>query len=183
MKKAEMTKRAIRRAREGDYYEYLPGEDIVEGINYDLARADVEIKRGNYNFAIVNLRNAYEHSEQLLGGDTQIQTTPKRKKVVARIIKKLEEIMRKSPDKGQQRYIARYALQIRKENGIEARSQGLENAVKGLIVIGILGGLFFLFPNVTGNTIGNISCFSSNILGVIFLVLGLVGSYFLIRKK
>jgi len=52
-----------------------------------------------------------------------------------------------------------------------------------LAIGGILGGLFFLSPNMTGNAITNINQSSSNVLGVILLVVGLVGAFFWVKKK
>ena len=52
-----------------------------------------------------------------------------------------------------------------------------------LILIFIITGIFFLSPNFTGNVIGNMTNSSSNILGVVLLVLGLVGNFFWIRSR
>jgi len=50
-------------------------------------------------------------------------------------------------------------------------------------VIGVLGGLFFLSPNITGNAIANVSQSSGNILGAVLLVVGLVAGFFWVKKK
>ena len=52
-----------------------------------------------------------------------------------------------------------------------------------LAIGGILGGLFFLSPNITGNTISNINQSLSNVLGAVLLVVGLVGVFFWVKKK
>jgi hypothetical protein len=44
-------------------------------------------------------------------------------------------------------------------------------------VIGIIGAIFFLSPNITGNAIGDISSTTSEWLAAVLLVLGLVGFY------
>lgn len=40
-------------------------------------------------------------------------------------------------------------------------------------IVGILGAIFTLSPNITGNVIGELSTGSSNLLGMIFLTIGL----------
>jgi hypothetical protein len=50
-------------------------------------------------------------------------------------------------------------------------------------IVGILAGLFFLSSNLTGNVIANISQSSSNVLGAVLLVVGLVAGFFWVKKK
>ncbi len=50
-------------------------------------------------------------------------------------------------------------------------------------IVGVLGGIFFLSPNLTGNVIGNITNSTSNILGAVLLVIGLIGGFFWIKNK
>ena len=52
--------------------------------------------------------------------------------------------------------------------------KNLESAVA---VVGLIGGLFFLSPNITGNVIGNASVGVSNIVGALMFVVGLVGAW------
>ena len=52
-----------------------------------------------------------------------------------------------------------------------------------LSLLGILSGLFFLSPNMTGNTIAELSAVISGWIGAAFFVLGLVGIYFWFRLK
>lgn len=47
----------------------------------------------------------------------------------------------------------------------------------------LLSSIFFLSPNFTGNVIGNMANSSSNILGAVLLVLGLVGGFFWMRSQ
>jgi len=61
---------------------------------------------------------------------------------------------------------------------------GLEQTTRGVTaILGVLGGLFFLSSNITGNAIANVSQNSSNILGVVLLVVGLVVGFFWVKKK
>ena len=48
-------------------------------------------------------------------------------------------------------------------------------------IISLLGGLFFLSSNVTGNVIGSQS--SSNIIGAILLIIGLISGFFWFKKR
>ena len=50
-------------------------------------------------------------------------------------------------------------------------------------ILGILGGIFFLSSNITGNAIANVSQSSGNILGAVLLVVGLVAGFFWVKKK
>lgn len=61
---------------------------------------------------------------------------------------------------------------------------GLEQTTKGVTaILGLLGSIFFLSSNITGNAIANISQISSNILGAVLLVVGLVAGFFWVKKK
>jgi hypothetical protein len=52
-----------------------------------------------------------------------------------------------------------------------------------LAIVGILGGLYTLSPNLTGNAVSDMGLTTTNIFGVIILILGFVGLYLLFRKK
>lgn len=65
-----------------------------------------------------------------------------------------------------------------------SKSKGLEQKVSSVIAItGVLGGIFFLSNNITGNAITNISPGSGNIIGVVLLMVGLVAGFFWMKKK
>lgn len=49
-------------------------------------------------------------------------------------------------------------------------------------ITGILGGLFLLSPNVTGNAIANVTNSIPSFLGIVFLIAGLVGAFFWVKK-
>ncbi len=51
-----------------------------------------------------------------------------------------------------------------------------------LAIIGLIGGLFFLSSNLTGNIIG-LNQSSSSWIGAVLLVVGLVGSFFWFRNR
>ena len=52
-----------------------------------------------------------------------------------------------------------------------------------IAIAGVLGGIFFLSSNITGNAISNVSQSSGNILGAVLLVVGLVAGFFWVKKK
>ncbi len=52
-----------------------------------------------------------------------------------------------------------------------------------ITIVGVLGGLFFLSSNLTGNAIGNITGQTSTFIGIALLVAALIAGFFLIRKK
>ncbi|MBI2630187.1 hypothetical protein HYW76_03720 [Candidatus Pacearchaeota archaeon] len=56
-----------------------------------------------------------------------------------------------------------------------------ESGVSSLIFITM--GLFFLSPIVTGNAVGNLTVSTSNVVGSILLIVGVILGYFYIRKK
>jgi len=63
-------------------------------------------------------------------------------------------------------------------------NSGLSSLFSSVIAIaGILGGIFFLSSNITGNTIANVSQSSGNILGAGLLIVGLIAGFFWIKDK
>jgi hypothetical protein len=50
-------------------------------------------------------------------------------------------------------------------------------------LISLIGGIFFLSSNITGNAIANVSQNSSNVLGAVLLVVGLVAGLFYFKSK
>lgn len=50
-------------------------------------------------------------------------------------------------------------------------------------IIGVVGGLFFLSYNLTGNVIGSLNQNSSNWIGGVLFLIGLVGAFVYFRRK
>ena len=48
---------------------------------------------------------------------------------------------------------------------------------------GLIAGLFFLSSNITGKVIGNLTNSTSNIIGAVLLVVGLVGGFFWFNER
>lgn len=74
-----------------------------------------------------------------------------------------------------------------KQNSVLQRVDAEGNLEKKVLSIvatlGILSGLFFLSSNITGNVVGNLNQTSSNWIGGILFVIGLIGGYFFVRRK
>lgn len=70
------------------------------------------------------------------------------------------------------------------ETKIVKNKKDLTSRVASVIAIaGVLSGLFFLSSNITGNAIANVSQSSSNVLGAVLLVVGLVAGFFWVKGK
>ena len=75
-------------------------------------------------------------------------------------------------------------VKITGEDKKRTNLRGLEKSVSTTaMIIGIAGGIFFLSSNLTGNVIGNTTNSSSNILGVCFLIIGLIAGFFWMRSR
>tara|TARA_Y100000310_G_C20640492_1_gene793627 strand:- start:811 stop:1407 length:597 start_codon:yes stop_codon:yes gene_type:complete len=73
-----------------------------------------------------------------------------------------------------------YGLRDTKEKNI-SRLEG--KVAAPMAIIGLIAGIFFISSNITGNVVGNLTNSTSNIIGAVLLVAGLVGSFFYFRKK
>ena len=61
--------------------------------------------------------------------------------------------------------------------------EGKTAAVAVISILGILSGIFFLSPNLTGNAIGNMTNSTTNIIGVVLFAIGIVGAFFWFRNR
>ena len=50
-------------------------------------------------------------------------------------------------------------------------------------ILGIATSIFFLSTNITGNVVGNLTQNSTNVVGALLLVIGLIAGYFWMKKK
>ncbi|MBR9701968.1 hypothetical protein GOV13_03525 [Candidatus Pacearchaeota archaeon] len=48
---------------------------------------------------------------------------------------------------------------------------------------GLITGLFFLSPNITGNVISTLTNSTSNMIGLVLIVIGLIGAFFFFNSK
>ncbi len=79
--------------------------------------------------------------------------------------------------------LAKEKREFKEKHSHYSGNKGLENSLTALLIIGIIGGLFFLFPNITGNVIGNLTQRTSNFVGGILLAVGLVAGFLWIEKN
>lgn len=59
----------------------------------------------------------------------------------------------------------------------------LEKVSATTAIVGIVVGLFFLSENITGDVIGSLNTSTSNIIGVVLLLVGLVGAFFILERN
>ena len=69
----------------------------------------------------------------------------------------------------------------KERGGLEEKSRSA--AIPAAAILGFLGAIFFFSTNITGNVIGNMTNSTSNAIGAIFLVIGLVGAFFWMKKR
>ncbi len=97
--------------------------------------------------------------------------------------KRIKKIVTNNPNQYEmyKRDIDKYLNRKIPERG--EKHKGLENRIVSVIAITSLAvSLFFLSPNITGNAVGSIETSSSNIIGLIFFVLGIAGFVFFKRR-
>jgi hypothetical protein len=153
---------------EAEKYRQLAGESAKENDNigkvFYSGKAGEEFeKAGNYKRAA----QEYGHALQILES-------------LGKPFPQYGEISKKYGD-AQKNRLLKIGKYIQRR---EDRTQGgLEAAAVTASVISILGGIFFLSSNVTGNVIGNFSQNSGNIIGAILLTVGVVAGFFWVKKK
>lgn len=59
----------------------------------------------------------------------------------------------------------------------------LENFVIAIAVVSLIGSIFFLSGNITGNAVGGLNQASLNWIGILLLVMGLVEVFFILKKN
>lgn len=74
-------------------------------------------------------------------------------------------------------------LQTTSKKKNEEDTSGLERFIAVISGIGILGSLFFLSPNITGNAISNLTTKTTSFLGVGLLIIGLVAGFFWLKRR
>lgn len=80
-------------------------------------------------------------------------------------------------------YDSSRTYETREENNRYHKYNGLAQEFSMAISLcGLIGGLFFLSPNVTGNVIANMTNSTTNSTGMILILIGLVAGFFWIKK-
>lgn len=77
--------------------------------------------------------------------------------------------------------VSKYKTHIVRESDNEGE---LEGKVAGMVaIIGLLGSIIFLSPNLTGNVVSNLSLKNSNIIGAVLFLIAIIGVFFYYLKK
>lgn len=173
-----------------DYERNMSGEEEEA---YHLSLADRYFLKEDYASTIGEIGRAYNSL-----GSREMESPNKDKYIGAvdrRIKRYVGKILNKRGNPEDLNNAFRYAEEmIRIGKGIEKdtkeadlrrrKARGLEETVTTIITILSLGvGLFFFSSNITGNAIGNLTQNSTNMIGAVLLVVGLVAGYFWVRKK
>jgi hypothetical protein len=174
---------------------YSPQETIIRSlIHADSARKKKHVFFGPSGMGgYVGLSKAYKVlSESHLSEEEEIKYTRMIQKRAERLVKQAETAYRNSgvnsttikEDKlmaAENYFGAKDLLEKISSRGKSYKS--LDAPLATASIIGFLGGIFFLSPNFTGNVIGNLTNSTSNILGAVLLVVGLIGSFFWLRSR
>jgi len=162
-----------------------PDATPQESINYWLVRADIRRKEAKTKESrYMEVYQALDHAVDILNkSDSEKITNPQRDKYLQAIenrAKRTEEYMKKT---GKLEYLKTLNQIDQKIQKIRNKKDGgLEKTAATTSIIGILGGIFFLSSNITGNVIG-LNQSTGNILGVVLLCVGLVGSFFWFKNR
>jgi hypothetical protein len=74
--------------------------------------------------------------------------------------------------------IALYKKEERLIDKLKEINFEMTKSALAMAIIGILGGLLFFSPNVTGNAISSLTTTNSNAIGVALFFIGLIGCFF-----
>ncbi|MDD5192234.1 MAG: DUF308 domain-containing protein [Candidatus Nanoarchaeia archaeon] len=69
-----------------------------------------------------------------------------------------------------------------KSSFVKRENKSLDSRLAAASIIGLLGAIFFLSPNLTGFAIANLAPKTLNMIGIIFFVIGLIGAVYYFRK-
>ena len=156
-----------------------------EEITNNLASADYNIKEGKYINALTDLEVTLEvikDSEYNLSlREKYITSVERRAKRLSQKVTKiphpksslledLEELMTNITD-------------LEKDPHFSKTERTYDNVSITVIIILMIGGIFFLSTNITGNVIGNLNQNTSNLIGGILFILGLISAFLIFRKR
>ena len=165
-------------------------------------RPPAEPSFGDIFFFLKNSKEKYSHIAQTdedtgeVGGYV---TLAKTKKTDAALKKLAPEdaypvITRENYDRDLRGIISNYHIQVRyspakgykfdNEKIMFVKQEGLERKLSAITtILGFLASLFFLSSNFTGNVISNLTLKTSNIIGTILFLVGLIGAFFYFKKR
>lgn len=150
-----------------------------ERINTYLSSADEFVRKGDYRSAIGSLNNAEGLAPEVppSRGKKYYGAIQKR---AERLIKRVESTRAPVPAIAERALLLVESCEAAQKK--YARTDG-GGVMATIATLGILGGLFFLSTNITGNVIATLNPSTSNIIGACLLVLGIVGAAFFFRRK
>jgi hypothetical protein len=139
---------------------------IVEKANVFLEAAKLLEEEGNYKMAAVAYKDSTYYISEAASRSPYYDTKHHWENELKKVEKKIPLMNEKRGIK-----VGSY-LDRRKNRSLEAITA----------IIGLVGGAFFLSSNMTGNVIG-LSASSSNIIGSVLLIIGLVACFFWVKSK
>ena len=138
-----------------------------------LAKADKQFRVENYSEAFYNLGKAYKDAKAL--------PEELRDKYFDAIERRAVRYANKSGDVNDRR-VSDFLSEMDKERMVKS-SKLEKNVGAAAAIIGILGGLIFLSPNLTGNVVGGMENSTSNIIGGISFIFGLIFAYIFFDRE
>jgi len=167
--------------RHSEYGKILVGMNSKHYLDEGIIRADEKRKAGDLYGSIDMLNRTYKNlTEEAnnLNNYDKLAYLSKIQQRTNRIILQAESSHREdviSSAKSLDNKVNKSGIEIGRRTPVRLKAIAS--------VIALLGGLFFLSSNVTGNVIGNMTNSTSNWIGGILFSLGLVGALFYFRKK
>ncbi len=164
------------------------GDDLIQAYTVELAIADkVRIGSGNYTNSLERGPDRLSFVFNQLMEDRNLKEI-EQKRILAAIDRRMERALSKAVSKGAYDLTLNYLPTAEKIRGelekLRSSSEisGIERATATTTVLTLAGGLFLLSPNFTGNAILNVTNSTGNLLGITFVVIGLIAGFFLIKK-
>lgn len=192
-------------------YEKAKKRDVARQLRTYLVAANrpvnvEDIERGGSTKQEGFLKDAFEFVEEKLKGEERVKYEQAILRRAERLKNRLKQIYDKRPEAS-----GNYSVPLRRTrysdpalyeespastliHGINridkligklrGREEGLAAKATAIIsIIGLIGAIFFLSTNITGNAIANVTNSTSNIVGACLLVVGLVCSFFWLRRR
>lgn len=151
-----------------------------EAVNDSISAAEVLQKEGKYGAS----EKAYAHAEAISKHFEKYDMTDREWQYLNLDINDwANERGRNEMEKNRRKVRDERLLKVGKYLG-KRESRGLEGkTAAATAIIGLIGGLFFLSSNLTGNVIGSLNQTSSNVLGAVFFLVGIVGAFFYFKRR
>lgn len=151
----------------------LPYKRIAIALDKGLAKSDYLAKKHDYGTALNTLINVTE--------DTKNLPENIRERYLDAIENRATRIA--YHNRGRLNYDVAASV-IEKVDMTRGKSKGLERTALGIVaIVGVFSGLFFLSSTITGNVIGSLNTSTSNIIGAVLILVGLVGAFLYFRRK